>query len=71
MLKWRDVEAELVTFFQSLGNNVVHDSSGEPTIEYVRSREPADDDTIYTYGVNSLSLTTLARLLANNLRGAL
>jgi hypothetical protein len=67
------LERELVDLFLSLGRNSVLDVSGEPHIRFVRSFEPADDDhnTIYTSGINRLSLTFVARLLANKFRGTL
>jgi hypothetical protein len=68
---WREIERELVCLFSSFGRNCVRDQDGEPFIEYVRSREPATDDTIYTAGINKLSLTFLARLLARRFGGVL
>jgi hypothetical protein len=68
-MEWREIERELVGLFQSFGRTVVHDRSGEPHIEYVRVHEQAADDTIYEDGINALSLTFLARHLANKFRG--
>ena len=66
---WREIERELVDLFRSFGRATVRDVCGEPTIRYVRTYERVTDDAIYTDGVNSLSLTFLARLIANRFRG--
>jgi hypothetical protein len=67
----REIERDLVDLFQSFGRGSVYDASGEPTIDYVRSFEPASEDgTIFDAGLNSLSLTFLARQLANKFGSA-
>lgn len=69
MATWREIETELVTLFQSFGSTVVHIRSGEPYITYVRFHEPAGGNSISTAGINALSLTFVARHLANKFRG--
>jgi hypothetical protein len=63
---WREIEYELINLFGSFGRATVVDVYGEPHVRYVR--ELADDGTIKSSNIGSVSLTFVARLLANKFR---
>jgi hypothetical protein len=61
----RKLERELVALLQSIGRGCVFDVAGDPHFDVVRAHEPENEDrTIHKDSVTSVSLTTVARLLA-------